>query len=320
MTQNIHIGPLPPDLNGISVYLYRLSKIDKKSQFLDWNEISTPKYFRKWLIKQIFDFNKKNFIFHPPSIKKRLIFYFLSLISIHDFSLVIHGFPLIVQYQEANIFQRVLIRRMLERARFIHVVNRSHKRFLEHLRIKNKNIFIRYAFLPPPLEDEDKILKTYDTELITFLSSKKPIIVANAACIKFYNGIDLYGIDMCIDLTAKLVKVYPNIGFIFAISNEKIYSSYFQKMKYRFKKLNIENNFFFMTGQKELWPLFKKADLMVRPTHTDGDAISIREALYFHCNVISSDVTNRPENTIIFKDRDLEDLYEKIIEVLSGNN
>ena len=27
--QNIHIGPLPPPLGGISVYLYRLSKLDK---------------------------------------------------------------------------------------------------------------------------------------------------------------------------------------------------------------------------------------------------------------------------------------------------
>ena len=50
---------------------------------------------------------------------------------------------------------------------------------------------------------------------------------------------------------------------------------------------------------------------MVRPTNTDGDALSIREAMYFKISVIASDVTTRPENTIIFKNRDLDDFYIK---------
>ncbi|MHA1695858.1 MAG: glycosyltransferase [Candidatus Helarchaeota archaeon] len=316
MVQDIHIGPLPPDLNGISVYLYRLSKIDKKSQFIDWNKISSPKKFRSWLIKQILDFNKKNFIFHPPSIKKRLIFYFLSLVSIHYFSLVIHGYPLIIQYQEANLFQRVLIRRMLEKARFIQVVNKSHKRFLDYLKIKNKNVFIKPAFLPPPLEDREKIIKSYNQELIHFINTKKPLIAANAACVKFYNGIDLYGLDHCIELTARLIHDFPNLGFIFAISNDKLYPSYLKKMKYRIKSLNIEKNFYFISGQKELWPLFEKINLFIRPTHTDGDAISVREALYFNCSVACSDVTSRPQGTILFKNRDLEDMYQTIKKIL----
>jgi len=315
--QDIHIGPLPPDLNGISVYLYRLSKINKKAKFIDWNKINSPSKFRRWLIRQFFDLNKKNFIFHPPSIKKRLIFYFLSIFSVHDFSIAIHGFPLIVQYKNANLLQRVLIRKMLKRARYIHVVNKTHKKFLESLKINNKNIIVKPAFLPPPIEEKEKILNTYEPELLYHIRERSPLIVANAACVKFHDGIDLYGLDICVELTARLVKEYPNLGFIFAISNDKIYPTYIKKIKYKLKSLKITKNFYFMSGQKELWPIFEEADLFLRPTHTDGDALSVREALFFNCEVICSDVTSRPKGVILFKDRNIEDLYLKVKKVLN---
>ena len=107
---NIHIGPLPPIQNGISVYLYRLSKIEKNSLFINWNQISKSKQFRTWLIKQLISLKRKNFIYHPPSIKQRLTLFFLSLFNIHKFSFVIHGYPLINQYNESSIFIKFLIR------------------------------------------------------------------------------------------------------------------------------------------------------------------------------------------------------------------
>ena len=121
---------------------------------------------------------------------------------------------------------------------------------------------------------------------------------------------------MCIELTAKLKNVYPNLGFVFALANEKVNTEYINKMHLRIKELNLEENFYFLTGQKELWPIFKKASLMIRPTNTDGDALSIREALYFKCPAIASDICDRPEGTILFKNRNLDDLCDKVKDVL----
>lgn len=170
--QDIHIGPLPPTQNGIAVYLYRLSKIEKNCLFINWSQISTLKQFRTWLIKQLFTLKRKNFIYHPPSIKQRLTLFVFSFFSIHKFSLVIHGYPLIEQYNKSGIFIKFLIREMLNNAKFIQVVNPIHKRFLEHLKIKNKNIILKNAFLPPPLEDENKIMSTYEIDLLNFLKKK----------------------------------------------------------------------------------------------------------------------------------------------------
>jgi glycosyltransferase involved in cell wall biosynthesis len=63
----------------------------------------------------------------------------------------------------------------------------------------------------------------------------------------------------------------------------------------------------------ELWPLLRKINLLLRPTKSDGDALSIREALFFRIPVISSDVVPRPEGTIIYKLNSREDLLEKTI-------
>ena len=198
--QNVHIGPFPPPLGGISVYIYRLSKIETNSAFIDSKRLIGTKKFKFWLIKQAFDLKKKNFICHTQSNKIRLIFYFLSCISVHNFSLVIHSVPLIDQYNNSNKLVKLFVRKMLDKANYIQVVNPHLKNFIKSLKIKNENVFVKNAFLPPPLEEETKIKNSYEKELIEFLNSKSPIIVSNAYFLEFYNNQDLYGLDMCIEL------------------------------------------------------------------------------------------------------------------------
>lgn len=317
--QDVHIGPVPPLYGGISVYLYRLSKLEKNALFIDYY-----KYFKRfnrfkpwWLKDVILNFKKKNFIFHSTSIRDALILYFLTNFSIHEFSLVIHGRSLKVHYNKSNKIIKFLIRNMLNKAKFIQVVNPEYEDFIKKLNVKNKNIFVKNAFLPPPLEEENKIINTYKPELIDFLNVKKPLIVANGSFLNFYNNIDLYGLDLCIELTAKLKKNYPNLGFIFALANESKNAFYLKKMINLIRKLKIEENFYFLTGHRELWPIFKKADLLARPTNTDGDSISIRESLYFETPVVASNVTSRPEGCVIFKSRDLRDFYTKCNKLLN---
>ncbi len=174
--------------------------------------------------------------------------------------------------------------------------------------------------MPPPLEEEKQILNTYSKILFDFVEKRSPVIISNGGYIRIYNNIDLYGIDMCIELTNELKKSFPNIGFIFALADKKKNDWYFRKMKKKIKELNIEKNFTFMTGHKEIWPLFQRADLMVRPTLLDGYSVSVAEALYFNCPVIASNVSKRPKGTIIFKNRNFKDFSEKCKRILLENN
>lgn len=315
--QNIHIGPFPPPVGGISVYLYRLSKIERNSHFIDIKQFKNHKKFRIWIIKQIFSFKKKNFIYHSHSLNFRLYFFILSYLSIHSFSLVIHGISLINQYEQSNGFLKFMIKQMLNKAKFIQVINPDYKKFIRNIGVKNKSIIVKNAFLPPPAEEESTIIKSYENELKKFLENKHPILVANAYSLVFYNNTDLYGLDLCVDLVKLLKKDYPELGFIFALADEKGNISYLTKMKEKITNLKINYNFYFMTGHKELWPIFKRVDLMIRPTFIDGYGVSVAEALYFNCPAIASNVCQRPEGTILFKNRDLEDLYEKCKNILN---
>ena len=327
---NVHIGPMPPPIGGISIYLYRLSKIEKNSIFIDEKNfigdgkynlklIKSLLYFLIWTIKQIFSLKKKNIVYHSHIREFRLYFYALSCVSIHKFSLVIHGQSLIDQYKKSNKIIRFLIRKMLKKANYVQVVNSNYKKFILSIDPKLNNLIVKKAFIPPVVEEEQEIVETYEPKLIQFFKKRKPIIASNAGVIRFYNKIDIYGLDLCVELTAKLKNDFPNLGFLFALANDKKEKNYLNNIKKRIKELKIEKNFYIMTGQKIFWPILKKIDLFIRPTFIDGSPLSLEEARYLNCPTLASDASPRSNDTMIFKNRDLDDLYVKCIDFLMNN-
>lgn len=309
------IGPLPPPLGGVSVHVYRLYKALNNSQVFD---LSQKQNFKGQSYIQIFNLIKNQEFdavhLHAYDVKLIITLKLLKLFKKFEIIATSHNPRL---FDTDSKIKKFFYKNFLKSIDTLVVVG-SH--ILEDYKNRKlqlpKEIIIEPAFLPPPIDEEEKILKTYPKELFDFIDNHSHIITANAFQISFHQGIELYGLDMCIELTSKLKKDCSDIGFIFALANENANKEYLEKMKQKIKEFDIEDNFYFLTGQKELWPLFKKADLMIRPTTTDGDALSIREAMYFRCPAIASDVSDRPEGTIMLKSRDINDLYIKTKEVL----
>ena len=312
MTRKIYVGGMPPPYGGISVYLYRLNKIESDSLFIDTNRIN-----KIWFLKQ-FITSGNYYIFNSSNIKIYFYTLLLKMTTSNKYAIHIHGNHLTNIFGGKYWFYKYLIKLSLKFAEEIYVVNANIRNYLIKIGINPSKISIKYAFLPPPLEDEEKILKTYPSSLFYFIDSHKPLLIANAFKIFFRKGVDVYGLDMCIELTSKLKENYPKIGFIFALPDVSEKKDYQERMKKRIKELNIEDNFYFLVGQKELWPLFKRANLMLRPTYIDGDSVSIREAIFFTIPTIASDFCERPKNTILFKNRDINDLYITALDVIKN--
>lgn len=178
-----------------------------------------------------------------------------------------------------------------------------------------KPIYEIPAFLFP-LEEEAGPIPEY---ILSFIESKDFVISANASTMQFHNDIDLYGIDMCIDLVIRLKEKGDNIGLIFClphVDNEV----YYNKLISIIYNNKIEDNFLFVHQQMELWPIIKNTNLFIRPTNYDGYGVSIAEAIQQNVPAIASDVCERPEGTIVFKSRDLNDLYNKTIDVIYNYN
>jgi glycosyltransferase involved in cell wall biosynthesis len=180
---------------------------------------------------------------------------------------------------------------------------------------ENVNEQVIPGFIPPIVKAEE--VAQIPQKAWDFIDSHSPILTANAFRISFYNGQDLYGIDLCVDLCANLKASYPGLGFVFCLPDIGDHK-YFGKMRAKIRDLKIEANFLFVTKPCPYYPIQMKSHLFVRPTNTDGDANSLREALYFKVPSIASDAVARPEGTVLFKNRDVDDLAFRVRHLLEN--
>ncbi len=309
------IGPYPPPLGGVSVYVYRFSKL-LRSQGHKVVIVDLSEYSRLQKVMTLMRL----------ALGPEMAVFYLNGLHFHVMlALVLRPFPGYVVFhdhsgraiEDVYGIKRVILKLFLRRADECILVGEHLSRYYQEKSYKlPKKTRVQNAFLPPPLEDEPEIWSTYDETTRRFIENHNPLVIANAFQITFFQNVDLYGIDMCVELTAQLKKKHAKIGFLFALA-EIGDQGYFRKLNQRIDDLDIRDNFHFLTGQKELWPLFKRANLMIRPTYVDGYGISVSEALHFGCSAVASDVCKRAEGTVLFKNRDSEDLLDKTERILN---
>ena len=315
------IGPYPPPYGGISIHVQRVHyhlqekgiehAVYTKTDEGTANLINISQR-RKWLLKYFFTAKENILHFHSIDWRERV------LVGLMGFGgrkvvLTIHGESLNSQISQSNWIKKKTLIWALRNIANIIVVNPKTKDLLTSLGIKSEKVKHIPAFIPPLVKDDD--IEEIPQNVLDFIDTHKPVISANASKIVFYNNEDLYGIDMCIDVCANLKKYYPQIGFVFCLPDIGDYE-YFHKMKQRVKEKEIRDNFLFQTKPCQLYPIIRKSDVFVRPTNTDGDAISLREALYFKIPSVASDAVPRPEGAILFRTRNIDDLSLKIKDVL----
>jgi glycosyltransferase involved in cell wall biosynthesis len=321
----IQVGACPPPYGGVSIFVKRMKEyLDSEGIDNQVWDISNVKKREKNVINMsfplipFFSLVKKDItLIHynmAGIIGKNYIGFFNKfLIKDSKKVLTIHG-----DCKSKNLFKRnrKFMIQSLNSFDAIICVKKNDKDYLLKQGISS-DIYEIPAFIPPKVQEQE--IKEISQEAWDFINGHKPIISANASDIVFYNAQDLYGIDMCIDLCANLKKEYHHIGLIFSLPSIKDYK-YFEKLKQRIIKNKIENNFLFYTKPSQLYPIIMKSDLFVRPTNTDGDAISIREALYFKIPTVASDIVPRPEGTITFKNRNTEDFILKVKDLMNNYN
>jgi len=197
------------------------------------------------------------------------------------------------------------------------------KNTLIDLGADKKKISIIPAFLPPnkSLDSIGKLPKI----IYEFIKVHRPLISTYAYNIKTQSldikktkTLDLYGIDLIVDLCIALKKRYPRIGIVLCIThiNDEYY---YRKIKNIINNNNISNNILIYNKPAEdLHNLWLKSDIYIRPTLSDGDSVALREAIWLKTPSIASDAAPRPEGTIIFKNRNIYDLTNKTNNVLDN--
>ena len=311
------IGAYPPPLGGISVFIDRLSKKLKQENhdvkvydFSKLSKIEKGFFFFSILVNPVYaeyQLNEHNtnimLVLLARPFSKKIIFIDHNQRAIEKFST----------------FQKWIFQFFIKKIdQLVFVNEKINEYYVKHNIIIARTVSITPAFIPPFEIDEQKILSSYPQSVREFLKTKFPVIIANACRIDFHNGEDLYGLDLCIELVDRLKVGFPSIGIVFALADNTKQPEHLIKMKELIEQKQIKPNFVFLSGQQEIWPLFKLLHLMIRPTNTDGDAVSIREALHFGCPVLASDVCRRPENVTTFISRDIKDAVRKAVHILNN--
>lgn len=306
------VGGYPPPYGGVSVHIYRLEKLlasegKEVSVFNIGNQKKGDLLFYFKFIKTLL-LNQFDLIhFHYPSKKIYQLTQFFSpkcksMLTIHNSRIEIGSNSFLNKYHN-SIFKIIAVAE--------HV---KHK-ILDQYSTLQDRITVKNAFIVPPIHEKEAISSTYPESLNTFIKKQNTLIMANAWKIVFHQKEDLYGLDMCLQLMHNLYTQNKEIdtGLIFAISDDQHEQEYIQKMKEYAKEKGVSERIYFLTGNYQIWPLFERIHIFVRPTNTDGDALSIREALHFGKTVIASDICDRPKGTITFKNRDPQDFLKKVI-------
>ena len=310
----ILVGPEPPPLGGISVFLYRYGvKLRGEGHQVELLDLSKLRLVRK-LVAVSRLLLIRDAVVHVNVISWSVLL--TIVLGLNKTKLIFHDHGTAKFLSTYGRWKRCWFQMFLRRANECWLVGEHLREFYDRAAISlPRQTLIRHAYLPPPEAEEADIRATYDWETKQFVNQHRPLLIANAWKIVFLDGVDLYGLDMSVETVARLKDSFPKIGLLFALG-EVGDETYLNEIKQRICEHAVDENIHFMTGQRELWPLFKDADLFLRPTSADGYPLSVEEALHFGCPVVASDVCKRPASVAVFRNRDSDDLWQKAVGLL----
>lgn len=325
----ILVGVYPPPYGGVSVHIKRLYEKLKKNISINILATNKNKNFKyKTLKKIIFKFPllKKDCVyhFHNSAVKILSIIAFFNFIFRKKIIVTIHNNRLEENYKNSSKVFKFLLKNFIKYINHIILVSDYLKPFLIEREVKEQNISIIPAYINPVIKEEDYL--KINEEVWDFIENSKrkneKIITGNGN-IKFFNNEDLYGLDLLIKLIYLLKKENYEVSLIFALlgyeGQTQKERNYFEILLKKIKEYQVEENIFiYKVKNTEYYPILDKSDIFIRPTNTDGDAVSLRESIYLKKPSIASETVKRPSGTILFKTRDIKDLLKKTKFVLDN--
>ncbi len=180
-----------------------------------------------------------------------------------------------------------------------------------------KHIIPAYTPIKKVLKKKENI-ESYLSIENKILKEKKILLAISNFVI--HNGRDLYGLEEVIEVAEIFKSEKINFVSIIVLIPRITDNDEFKTMLERIKKNKLEKYIHLEYKKINLIELFRFIDIYLRCTITDGDAISVREAIDNNVPVIASDVVKRPEGVITYKYSDPSDLAKKIKYLLNQKN
>ena len=323
------IGPLPPPYGGVTVHIQRLlGHLDRAGIDYVVYDISAEgtsgdrvhavgRFGWRWLVKYLLTGREPVVYLHTSRWDVWATAWWLSRVRGRAVVIALHTDSLRRLWPVRGRLARALVVRAFRAARTLVAVNSHIRDFVDQVAGVGDKTIVAPAFVEPIVREDDEV--AVDPAVLAFCESHGPVILANGAPIVYDDGRDLYGIDMTIELVDRLRSDWPQIGVVWYLLKFAGWSpSYAERMAAEVRRRGLDAHWLFVEPTGEMYPAFRHVDLFVRPTCSDGDAVSVREALHFGVPVVTSDAAPRPAGTIGFATRDANDYLAAVRGVLES--
>ena len=288
-------GRFPPPIGGVSVYISRrYASLLNESDNVAKLDFSEP-FFLLQLVRSKADHYEVN------SLNVFVVLAFFLAGKIKRCTFVDHNAS-----RHYHGFKKKLLLLILRRSSGIYVVNPKLTEFYPaYFTVK-----LISPFVAPDESEYDAIVNNYPEQAKSFINSGKFVVNSAWKYIPNKSG-DLYGVGTSL----KLLESIPNMRLLLVIGlyESELFPDYVKQL---IEKHTKSGRLHILAGQHQLWPVLREKPIFLRLTPTDGDSVSVREALYFSCKTITSDATIRPEGCIIYHYESFENLRAVLMEHL----
>jgi glycosyltransferase involved in cell wall biosynthesis len=315
------IGPYPGyggDIGGISIHLKRARAMLLDAGFevrvyqlagrgCPEEGIRTAPGHLRPVMCQLFQESDALVHAHLISVYQRVLEGWLNPLRRGPLMLSFHGRSLGQQYEKSWL-QRSLLRSGLRLHDHLIGVGPQVTEYIRKLVPDEKKVSTIPAFIPPiPNQaDRDRI----PAELWEFARTHKPLLAINGAMV-LLDGKDLYGFDLAYELLRRMKRRHPDIGLILCLTNRSDAAPGVQAaVEGGAQSPELKGHVWINEPGYELWPVLEVADVFLRPSRSDGWALSVAEAVTFGTATVGSDVAERMTGTYVFPNEDV-DAFER---------
>jgi len=272
------VGKIPPPAGGVGVHVLRLLATLKangrEADFFDMRKVA-------WWRLPAYIFRCRIVHLHMSNSFVRLFVILLTRIMFRKVLFTFHGD--VGRYSALrNSVDRLSIR-LADRTI---VLNQQSLSLANRISTRTKLVsaYIR------PLETKP-LDPTIKDRIEDWIEGCSTVFCTNAnRFVKDKNDQEIYGIMPLIEIFEK----HPSLGLIVSDASGE-YARYLSD-----NDLSVSKNILIISAIHDSINVLNYSDCFVRATTTDGDSLSIREALDFNTNVIASDCVSRPEGCLVY--------------------
>jgi glycosyltransferase involved in cell wall biosynthesis len=179
---------------------------------------------------------------------------------------------------------------------------------------------LRVEVVPAFLDASVDEAVSYDPAIEAFLDSGRVVLVAAYRVQFLRDGRDMYGLDTAAAGFAALAREREDVRLALFIAqgpSGRRTRRHLERVTGQLADARLAGRTIVAFGLP-LVPAFRHDVVLLRPTRSDGDALSVREALAAGVPVVASDVVPRPDGVVTFAAEDLGALCTALASVLDA--